>query len=392
LSDTPELDVDEELGRRAFWLMLLATAASFVSWNLVLPVLPIIVLGTGVAPPLAGSVTVATMIATIAVELAYPTILARIGAYPLLLSGMLGALASQLILALLAPLPVMLLAGVIFGVSLAAVATTTSTAIGALYPAGKGARAFGIYGAAATLPGIFAAPAGLLILPVAGGRGVFLTAAVSSAISVLVVILLRLPRLPHQESASPVAVLARPGVRPVVIAFICMTFTFGGVMSFAALALRADHFASPAVFFLTLGLVRSVGRVLSGRVLGRPRAQMAPAFVLGAAGLVCLATGVPAFIVAAAVLYGTAFAMVQNAAFMEMLVRSSRAGAAGVSAVWNFSMDAGNGLAALILAPIGAAIGYSHMFIFLPLVLALGLSTWALAEGTSNPRSASFRR
>ena len=68
-----------------------------------------------------------------------------------------------------------------------------------------------------------------------------------------------------------------------------------------------------------------------------------------------------------------------------MLHRAPRAAAALVTGWWNFAVDGGIGIGALILAPIAAWAGYRSMFLILAGVLVVVMALRVL-EATLCPR------
>jgi MFS family permease len=154
----------------------------------------------------------------------------------------------------------------------------------------------------------------------------------------------------------------------------------GVFVTFVPLAARpgagASAIVAPALF---IQLAASIGgRWLAGRLGDRhgARALLGPAALLGhgsliaAAGLALLTlTGVPAAVIASAVLFGTGFGVAQNASLTLMYSGVPESGYSTVSAVWNLAYDAGMGVGAAAFGALAAQTGYPVAFAAMAAIL-----------------------
>jgi MFS family permease len=164
--------------------------------------------------------------------------------------------------------------------------------------------------------------------------------------------------------------------------FLCVTVTYGGVVSFTPFVLPASGAGSAPLFLFLFGLTRMTARVGSGRLIDRlgDRRLVLPSLAVGVVGLVLLALNSSAAVtIAAAVLYGGAFGITQTGCFVGMLRATHGSRPNVVSGFWNVAIDAGVGTGALALAPIGSAVGFTRMLWLLPALLVLSMA--GRAEG-----------
>lgn len=267
------------------------------------------------------------------------------------------------------------------GVGFALGSVTASLFVINLAPKGQRGRALGLYGVAATVPGIVAVSAGLLLLESAGVRATFGTAAV---LGLLGAVAAARGRHPRAVGASDPAVhtgrilrrtLGIATIRnPFVVNMIAMV-GFGGIISFIPLALPSSGAGSGAVFLLIAGISRAVARWMSGAVIDR-RGATAPLFVgtfVAVAGSVFLIgeRGTVSAIIAA-VAIGAGLGIIMNAAYVAMLNAAEEGTLGVISVLWNLSIDAGVGLGALVLGVVAAA-SIDAVFFALPVIIALGI-------------------
>jgi hypothetical protein len=101
--------------------------------------------------------------------------------------------------------------------------------------------------------------------------------------------------------------------------------------------------------------------------------------------LVLLTLGGIPWVVLAGALYGGGYGIAQTRSIFALLHRVPRAATAVVSGWWNFAVDGGIGIGALILAPIAAFAGYRAMFLLLAGALFL-VVTLRIIDATLDAR------
>jgi predicted MFS family arabinose efflux permease len=193
-----------------------------------------------------------------------------------------------------------------------------------------------------------------------------------------------------KPSGGYLATLLMPRVLLVWGSFVCLTFTFGGAVSFSPLLLPGTAFGAAPTFLLVVGLARTATRTLSGRVIDRlgDWRPVWPVLLLGALGLAVLPLRQPALTVLAAVLFGTGLGVTQTSTFIGMIRSTDPSRAGIVSGLWNMGVDVGVATSALVLAPLGAAIGYQAMFWTLPALFLAALAARSAENFLPRPRPA----
>jgi predicted MFS family arabinose efflux permease len=360
-------------------LLLVAGALGMAAYSLALPVLPLTVAATTHDRATAGLVTGVISAFTVVLELLSAALLRRFSERTLLMAGMLLQLVAMTGFAELRTFPAMLVCGALTGAGFGLFVTVLVVAIGGLAPPGRSGEAIGYFGLCASAPTILGPPLALLLLDARGAGAVFAAGAVACAVAALATAVQRIaPRAAEERADGRDGVLVAmrsPGVPRIWLAFTCTTVTYGAVVSFTPLLLGTSGPGSASVFLLVFGVTRMVGRVAAGRAVDRvgERRLVLPSLAAGAVALVLLQVpAAPAIVVSAGVV-GVAFGVVQTAAFTGMLDAAGRGRSAGVSGLWSVGVDAGIGGGALVIAPLGAAIGLAGAFWLLPVLYVVAL-------------------
>ncbi|MFP7364517.1 MFS transporter [Corynebacterium callunae] len=386
-----------------FVAVMVAVAAAFGSWSLLLPVVPLAVLNDGGSSALAGATTGILMAATVATQIFTPAALRNIGYTSVMTFAafMLGVPALGYILSM-DPLPVLLVSA-LRGIGFGALTVAESALIAELVPSRFLGKASGMLGVFIGLSQMLFLPTGLSL----GAKfGYDIVYALGAAIALLAALMcLRIPRL----KAAPKAVPTNPAGEGTVVAgatgatepqaevptwklvlipalaVTSLSMTFGAVSSFlpaAVIELDPVLGAMLAGIILSLtGASAMVFRYLSGVISDRrgvPGTTMIPAQIAGFIGVVLIAATIYQgwsvwILVLGAVLFGGGFGMVQNEALLSMFFRLPRSRVSEASAMWNISYDAGTGLGSFILGIVAAALAYSGAFTAGAAVILLGI-------------------
>jgi predicted MFS family arabinose efflux permease len=366
-------------------LLLLTVSFGLATLNLALPVLPLTVTSVTRNTSSAGIVTAVVALLTMVFELQSARLLARFRPTLLLLAGLLVGTIAMVGFALVRTLPAMLVFGALAGAGFGVVATVSTSMVGRLAPPGRTGEGIGYYGLAASLPAVVAQPASLLLLNRFGISAVFWAGVATSLVAILAATQLRTPRdgAPALPSGGLLATLSMRPVLLIWASFVCVTFVYGGVISFTPLLLPGEGLGAAPSFLLLAAGARAVMRMVSGHLIDRlgDWRLVWPGLLVGALGLALLPFRQPVLTLLAALLYGVAFGVVQTGALVAMLRSTEPSRAAIVSGLWNMAVDAGLGAGALALAPLAAWLGYQAMFWTLP-VLFLAALALRLGAGT----------
>lgn len=371
---------------------IVAIAAAFGAWSLLLPVIPLAVLDAGGSAGLAGASTGVFMLATVITQMFTPLMLREIGYKPVMVVAafMLGVPALGHLLGTDAW--VVLLFSALRGVGFGALTVAEAALIAELVPRRLLGKATGTMGVFIGLSQMIMLPAGLFIAQQAGYPAVYATAAVIALVAVLMC--LRLPSLKAAPAgpaytgpsdAAPREVAMWKLVLVPALALASLSMSFGAVSSFLPAAVVDSSPESGAVvggFILSVvGGAAMVSRYLAGAIAdrtGQPGGLMIYAQVTGLAGMALMAVVVGAgwsvwLLVAAAAIFGSGFGAVQNEALLSMFQRLPRSRVSEASAAWNIFFDAGTGIGSVIYGAIVAVWYYSGAFTAGAVVIVVGI-------------------
>ncbi|MBZ8178103.1 MFS transporter [Corynebacterium poyangense] len=377
-----------------FIATLIAVAAAFGSYALLLPVIPLAVVDAGESESLAGSATGVFMAATVLTQILTPTMLRAMGYNPVMVGSafMLGfpALGHLLGLDPWNVLGFSALRGVGFG----ALTVAQSALIAELVPLRWLGKASGLLGVAVGLSQMLFLPIGLSVSRNFGFHVVYLLAAAVALISALMC--LSIPRLrptppttPSQYQHMDEQEVPPPATWKLItvpaLAVTSLSMTFGAVSSFLPIAVNQVDPVSGSIIgglmLSILGASMMVFRFLSGMVAdrrGMPGLTMIPSQLASLLGTLLIAAVLawnwPLWLlVLAAVLFGGAFGMVQNEALLSMFFRLPRSRVSDASTLWNISYDAGTGIGSVLLGVVAASLSYSGAYTLGAAIIALGL-------------------
>lgn len=372
-------------------LVLLAAVACFsTSFHTLLPVVPVL-LERGGPHGAAGAGTAALFVGTAAGELMTPWLLTFWSPKRLLIGGtLLIAVPSLVYLLPDASAAPMLAAAAVRGFGTGAAIVICIALLAELAPSNRRGRSIGYFGLATGLPSIVFPSVGVTLL--AGGYGG--VAAVIAFLGGLGATLLAL-RLPRRSAAEPIFAtnilrgVRRPGLLAMFGGFALVSCTFGGVITYAPVALAPTGLGSAAVFLVVTGAARSASRWVSGVIGDRQPSHrlLAGGVGLTAVGLVALAVhGGPIAVLIAAIGYGAGYGTMQTGSYLAMVERGGRSDSAVTSALWNSATDIGAGAGGTMVGLTAAVYGYATAVWVMPIVLLLSVPL-LLSAGRSATRT-----
>ncbi|STC68261.1 permease of the major facilitator superfamily [Corynebacterium pilosum] len=368
---------------------MIAVAAAFGAWALLLPVLPVAVLDYGGSATLAGLTTGIFMLATVITQVFTPAMLRSIGYRPVMVTSalLLGVPALGHIISM-EPWAVLLFCAM-RGVGFGAITVAESALVAELIPArflGKGTGLLGVFVGVAQM--LFL-PVGLAIAPQFGYNTVYVVGAVIALIAG--VMALRIPSLkadpvePRSTDTSQVHTPMWKLVAVPALALTTLSMSYGVITSFLPSAMREmDTEAGVVLGGIILSVVGAASMIVRYGVgiiadkRGEPGITMIPAQLAGFLGMVIIVvvmlTGASVWwLVLAAILYGGAFGAVQNESLLSMFHRLPRSQVSNASAAWNIFFDGGTGFGSTVLGMVVAASGYPGAFAAGAAIIALGI-------------------
>lgn len=364
-------------GSRPFTVLACVGASFSVSFQILLPVAPVLLERSGPHGS-AGAATAVLFVGAVGGELLTPWLMSRWNPSLLLITGQLLTAVSSLVFVFPRASAWQMLAatggrglggGIAIVVSVALVAELAT-------PSRRGSS-IGLYGLAITAPGIAFPSMGVLLL--ASGRAdvAGLIAFFSGLGGALLALGLRRFSLAKSEVAANLIVAMRiPGLLALFGGFVLVSCSFGGVVTYAPVALPPDGLGSAAAFLLVSGSSRAVGRWLSGMLGDHQPAQLIliGGIGLSAVALVVLALrGGPLLIIMSALAYGAGYGAVQTGAYLAMTERGGSAYSSAISAVWNSAIDLGSSLGGLLLGLSAAVSGYTNAIWIMSAVVLISL-------------------
>ena len=377
---------------RGMLAVLVAVAAAFGAWSLLLPVVPTAVLDAGGAESLAGLSTGVFMLFTVITQIFTPWLLRKFGFRVVMVVSafLLGGPAFGYMLGM--EPGVLLTVSAIRGVGFGALSVAEAAIIAELVPLRLLGRATGTLGLFVGASQMVALPLGLGLVDVVGYNGVFAIGASVGLVALFSAVLI--PTIPPsvEEHITP-NVIRVPTWHLVLVpalALMFITTAYGAITNFLPAAMRdldaARGAALGGVMLGLLNLAAMASRYYAGRVTdrtGQPGSVLIPFQVCAALGVfmtaVILVLGLPVWTVAFAVIfYGLGFGAAQNEALTMMFYRLPRSKASQASAIWNISFDSGTGIGSTVYGMMLVGMSFAPMFGIAATVILVGLAVTLL--------------
>jgi len=379
---------------RPLLLRFVSIFGAAASFYLPLSVVPMYAKSTG-SNAAAGLSTGVLLLATVAVELITPRLVARTG-YRVALAAGLFALGAPALALLAAPsLPLILAVSVVRGAGFAVVTVAGGALTASMIPRERRGEGLALTGVVSGVPALLCLPMGVWAAARWGTAPVFVATAAAALLALVTV-----PGLPdHRTTADRSAhgvlpMLRNPAMTRPAALFAASTMAAGVLVTFLPLATTGKSAAVAAAALFAQPAASTLSRLAAGRVGDRHGhvPLLAPGILLSAAGMAAIAaTGTPSLVIGGAAVFGTGFGLLQNATLALMYTRAAPAGYNMVSAIWNAAYDAGMGAGAIGMGLVTGHVGYPATFL-LTAVLVLPALICAGQEHASQHRSPGPRR
>jgi MFS family permease len=367
-------------------LILIAGVFLFVNFQVLLSTAPVL-MERAAHRGGAGLANTVLLGFTTAAQLVCPMLLLRFRHRTLLVAGLLlQGLPSMLYLldgSIVAQLSASALRGMGFGLTTVAV----SVILIELAPVAMRGTFLGYFGLASAVPNIFMQAVGLQLLQ----SGLLWVDVVIAAGTGIAGALAAAAIRPPERELAPAQIqrgygLGDRGLAALVVAFVLISVTWGGTVTFLPVALPPAGVESAAAFLLVSGVTRAVGRYVAG-----PFSDSMPSRRLLVASGVILTVGLgltasrggAAAAIAGAAAYGLGSGAFQTVVYVAMLARAKEAHFGTVSALWNISIDLGGVIGTSTLGLMAAIYGYAPVLWAMPL---LGLLAIPVVIAAFTPR------
>ena len=223
--------------------------------------------------------------------------------------------------------PVMLGLRFFHGLGIAAYTTAAGVIVADLAPPSRRGEGMGYYGMSLNLAMTIGPALGVMLIGHIGYDSLFWLCAALGLGSLVLSQLIREPaRVPsqHQAGTQPHKWVSRAALFPGFIA-VCMTVTFGAVVSFLPLFVKAANLGNPGLYFTVYSIVVVVSRPFAGRLSDRfgRAAVIVPGMVCLTVAMTTLAFSSSLFgLLVAAALQGLGFGGVQPSIMALVVDRS----------------------------------------------------------------------
>lgn len=269
------------------------------------------------------------------------------------------------------------------GIGIAIYTTASSVFVADLSPPARRGEAMGYYGMALNLSMTIGPALGAYLVGPIGFINLFWLSAALALASFLLTQIIDEPKRAQQPSSSPAErppFFSRSALFPGLIA-VCMTMTFGTVVSFLPLFVQAHQLGNPGLFFTVYSITVVLSRPFAGRLsdrFGRP-AVIIPGMLLLALAMTVLAFSTTQFgMLSAAVLQGFGFGGVQPSLMAQVVDRSTDHDRGPALATLMGAFDVGVGLSSIGLGLILEATDFTVTFLCAAGIglCGAGASTW----------------
>ncbi|MGV0400037.1 MFS transporter [Corynebacterium segmentosum] len=357
---------------------MVAIAAAFGAWSILLPVVPLAVIDSGGSATLAGGSTGIFMAFTVATQIMSPWLLRRWGYRRVMaLSAFtLGVPAFGHLLGTDAW--IVLLFSAMRGVGFGALTVSESALIAELSPVRLLGKATGMIGVFTGLGQMIFLPLGLFMADSLGYASTYITAGLIGFLGFAMC--LRIPKIKvtlAEDNDEEVNIIRVPTWKLVLVPALALTtfsMSYGAISSFLSPAMQeldAVKGASLAGVMLSIvGGAAMIFRYFAGVVAdrtGAPGSLYIPSQIMaiigvGTISLTLFMESSIWWLVLGAVLFGGAFGIAQNEALLSMFDRLPRERVSEASAIWNIFYDSGTGLGSTLLGAMVAGYGYDGAF------------------------------
>lgn len=262
--------------------------------------------------------------------------------------------------------PVMLGLRFFHGLGIAAYTTAAGVIVADLAPPSRRGEGMGYYGMSLNLAMTIGPALGVMLIGHIGYDSLFWLCAALGLGSLVLSQLIREPaRAPAQHQTGTHQWVSRTALFPGFIA-VCMTVTFGAVVSFLPLFVKAANLGNPGLYFTVYSIVVVVSRPFAGRLSDRfgRAAVIVPGMVCLTVAMTTLAFSSSLFgLLVAAALQGLGFGGVQPSIMALVVDRSPLHERGAALATLMGAFDVGVGLSSIVLGAVLEYTDFTVMFL-----------------------------
>ncbi len=280
------------------------------------------------------------------------------------------------------------------GASLAFSNTSTSTIATDIIPKPRFAEGMGMFGLATALATAVATALGLALMDYMGFTMLFLFAAVSIVIALILFLMMKVPKVDVEKKPLNLKGLIDKDAVPASATALVFMLTYGALENFTAKFAAEQNLPSGGIFFAVMAVALLLTRLLAGKVTDR-HGESFFAYSCNAAMLIAfLLMGLfpnVAIYLLAAVLAGFGFGGLEPAlqSMAVAIAPPERRGSANSTflCAYDIGIGVGGGIAGVLIS----SFGYSQMFVIMTMFNILSVVIYVL-WGRNHPSSFTCRR
>lgn len=280
------------------------------------------------------------------------------------------------------------------GASLAFSNTSTSTIATDIIPKPRFAEGMGMFGLATALATAVAPALGLALMDYMGFTMLFLFAAVSIVIALILFLIMKVPKVEVEKKPLNLKGVIDKDAVPASATALVFMLTYGALENFTAKFAAEQNLPSGGIFFAVMAVALLLTRLLAGKVTDRHGesffAYSCNAAMLIAFLLMGLFPNVATYLLAA-VLAGFGFGGLEPAlqSMAVAIAPPERRGSANSTflCAYDIGIGVGGGIAGVLIS----SFGYSQMFVIMTVFNILSVVIYVL-WGRNHPSSFTYRR
>lgn len=280
------------------------------------------------------------------------------------------------------------------GASLAFSNTSTSTIATDIIPKPRFSEGMGMFGLATALATAVAPALGLALMDYMGFTMLFLFAAVSIVIALILFLMMKVPKVEVEKKPLNLKGLIDKDAVPASATALVFMLTYGALENFTAKFAAEQNLPSGGIFFAVMAVALLLTRLLAGKVTDRHGesffAYSCNAAMLIAFLLMGLFPNVATYLLAA-VLAGFGFGGLEPAlqSMAVAIAPPERRGSANSTflCAYDIGIGVGGGIAGVLIS----SFGYSQMFVIMTVFNILSVVIYVL-WGRNHPSSFTYRR
>ena len=312
----------------------------------------------------------------------------------ILIIGLCGMALMQIGYLVFATLYLAFVCRMLHGASLAFSNTSTSTIATDIIPKPRFAEGMGMFGLATALATAVAPALGLALMDYMGFTMLFLFAAVSIVIALILFLMMKVPKVDVEKKPLNLKGLIDKDAVPASATALVFMLTYGALENFTAKFAAEQNLPSGGIFFAVMAVALLLTRLLAGKVTDRHGesffAYSCNAAMLIAFLLMGLFPNVVTYLLAA-VLAGFGFGGLEPAlqSMAVAIAPPERRGSANSTflCAYDIGIGVGGGIAGVLIS----SFGYSQMFVIMTVFNILSVVIYVL-WGRNHPSSFTYRR